>query len=161
MCNYVLSLTVFVFLRPCSWSCKSQGASFYFHVRDLDERMGARRVFSDAASSSKVGGESFGARAERSDHDARSCPFYGQLVHKKGRVKLTIANGIFFQRDSEFLGITEGQINGMMEADVKVPYVACRDIGKMATVAAKLGPPESGTRYLPGFYSFVLLCVGI
>ncbi len=52
-------------------------------------------------------------------------------------------------RDSPFLSITDGVINGMMQDDVKVPYVACRDIGKMAVVAAKLGAPADGKRYLP------------
>lgn len=47
------------------------------------------------------------------------------------------------------MSITDGQINGMMEPDVKVPYVCCRDIGRMALVAAKMGPPEDGARYLP------------
>lgn len=42
-----------------------------------------------------------------------------------------------------------------MDADAKIPYVACRDIGRMAWVAATMGPPVDGHRYLPVMTDFV------
>ncbi len=57
--------------------------------------------------------------------------------------------------ESGFVSITDGQINGLAEEDVKVPYVTCRDIGRLALLAANIGPPSEGRRYLPAFTDFV------
>ena len=47
------------------------------------------------------------------------------------------------------------QVNGLVDADAKVPHVACRDIGRVALAAALLGPPADGKRYLPAFTDYV------
>jgi uncharacterized protein YbjT (DUF2867 family) len=57
--------------------------------------------------------------------------------------------------DSPFMGIVDGQVNGLAEGDAKVPMVACRDIGRLALVAAQQGPPADGKRYLPAFTDFI------
>jgi hypothetical protein len=43
----------------------------------------------------------------------------------------------------------------MADADAKVPHVSCRDIGRVALVAAQLGPPAEGKRYLPAFTDYI------
>jgi hypothetical protein len=43
----------------------------------------------------------------------------------------------------------------MADADAKVPHVSCRDIGRVALVAAQLGPPANGKRYLPAFTDYI------
>lgn len=64
----------------------------------------------------------------------------------------------FMDNIGKFITITDGQINALCEADAKVPYVSCRDIAKMALVAAKLGAPlqeKNQQRYLPVWSDFV------
>jgi hypothetical protein len=57
---------------------------------------------------------------------------------------------------SQFSSITMGQMNGVCSEETKLPYVSCRDIGRMAVVAAKMGPPAKGEhRYLPVVTDFV------
>jgi hypothetical protein len=43
----------------------------------------------------------------------------------------------------------------LTDGDAKVPMVACRDIGRLALVAAQMGPPADGKRYLPAFTEYI------
>ncbi len=69
----------------------------------------------------------------------------------------TIVGPSFFTENwqSPFAGVTDGQVNGLMPEDAKVPHVACRDIGRIVLVAAEMGPPQDGKRYLPAWTDFV------
>jgi len=61
----------------------------------------------------------------------------------------------FFDNIGKFLQVYQGLVVGMVSGDAKVPYVACRDIGKMALVAAQMGPPRlDEKRFLPVWTDF-------
>lgn len=71
-----------------------------------------------------------------------------RIVRESGVPSVVLGPAQFMDNlGASFAPITAGKIRGFMDGDVKLPWIACRDIGKAAAAVLRNPAPHLGKRY--------------